>query len=801
MALVIHLDVSASPQTVQLDVATPVEQTVNGDYEQLANLPQINGVTLTGDKSAEDLGLVDADEYDPEEKTEGMTQPVGVDGDGKLWTAPAPSEDVFVAEYGVTTYAEITAARNEGKACFMRGSELGLVAMYAEIGMGTPPGGSGMGSAYIFNATADGKVYSYYCWSSGVWEERYSPIGTYSKPSGGIPKSDLASDVRTSLGKADTALQAVPNTYRTAADQNLIDLAQDDAISDAGTRIGDIEAVIPSAASASNQLADKAFVNSSVQTNTAHFRGNWPTWADVPTNAADYPADDDGNTTPTTNDYMVIQDAADYPVAAGEDALSGTWRFKYTGLWVANGRAGWRPEYQVNETPLTAAQLAALNSGATAEIISSVGNKLDKTGDGSNVTATFTAAPSRTAIATGEKLSVLFGKVLKWLSDLGTAAFRAATATIESGSTALIESGAVHTALGNKQDTLAQKQTNWYAVCNTAAATLAKTVTISGITELTEGLAIRVKFTNKQNGSGTPTLQVNSLAAANIRRLGGANAARYEWQDGEILDLVYDGTYWVIEDGGLASTSYYGATKLNTSATSTSEAYALTPKSLNSLAQGMIAGYAVYSSSATYAVGDRVRYGYQLWQCNTEITTAESWTAAHWTAISPLIDLIEGKYTKPSGGIPASDLASGVIPTVPSASDTAPQDLAAAAAAGSSNNYSRADHKHKNPSPADIGAEPAVEVITVSGSTPSITAVAGKRYVCGEVSTLTIAVPASGIIDVIFESGTTATVLTITPATGHTVTWANGFDPTSLDASTKYELNIMDGLGVAASWT
>ena len=32
--------------------------------------------------------------------------------------------------------------------------------------------------------------------------------GTYSKPNTGIPKSDLASDVQTSLGKADTALQS-----------------------------------------------------------------------------------------------------------------------------------------------------------------------------------------------------------------------------------------------------------------------------------------------------------------------------------------------------------------------------------------------------------------------------------------------------------------------------------------------------------------------------------------------------------------------------------------------------------------
>ena len=36
--------------------------------------------------------------------------------------------------------------------------------------------------------------------------------GTYSKPSGGIPKTDLSSAVQTSLGKADTALQSFTET-------------------------------------------------------------------------------------------------------------------------------------------------------------------------------------------------------------------------------------------------------------------------------------------------------------------------------------------------------------------------------------------------------------------------------------------------------------------------------------------------------------------------------------------------------------------------------------------------------------
>lgn len=92
--------------------------------------------------------------------------------------------------------------------------------------------------------------------------------------------------------------------------------------------------------------------------------------------------------------------------------------------------------------------------------------------------------------------------------------------------------------------------------------------------------------------------------------------------------------------------------------------------------------------------------------------------------------------------------------------------------------------------------------VTVSGSTPTIEAWAGIRYVCSECSTLAIIPPANGIIDVVFESGSTPTALTVTPPTGMTMHWANGFDPTSLDANTVYEINIMDGCyGVVGTWT
>ena len=48
---------------------------------------------------------------------------------------------------------------------------------------------------------------------------------------------------------------------------------------------------------------------------------------------------------------------------------------------------------------------------------------LMKDGNGSNVTTAFTQASTRANIDTGEKLSVLFGKIAKWFADLKTVAF------------------------------------------------------------------------------------------------------------------------------------------------------------------------------------------------------------------------------------------------------------------------------------------------------------------------------------------------------------------------------------------
>ena len=89
-----------------------------------------------------------------------------------------------------------------------------------------------------------------------------------------------------------------------------------------------------------------------------------------------------------------------------------------------------------------------------------------------------------------------------------------------------------------------------YGVCSTTNSTQNKAVTIDGITALFEGLSIRIKFSNAQTYNGNPKLNLNNLGAKSIKRNGSIYATQYEWSDGEILDLVYDGESWIIVNGG-----------------------------------------------------------------------------------------------------------------------------------------------------------------------------------------------------------------------------------------------------------
>ena len=82
-----------------------------------------------------------------------------------------------------------------------------------------------------------------------------------------------------------------------------------------------------------------------------------------------------------------------------------------------------------------------------------ISGKLDKTGDGSNVTAAFTTASTRANVATGEKLSVLFGKIAKWLADLGSLAFKSTVTKSDLASDVQTSLGRADSALQSYKET------------------------------------------------------------------------------------------------------------------------------------------------------------------------------------------------------------------------------------------------------------------------------------------------------------------------------------------------------------
>ena len=101
-----------------------------------------------------------------------------------------------------------------------------------------------------------------------------------------------------------------------------------------------INGKIPSQASAQNQLADKDYVNSSIATNTATFKGTYNSVNDLPLTNVD------------NNDYAFVMSVD----VLGNTSYS---RYKYV------DGTGWAFEYTLNNSSFTAEQWATINSGMT----------------------------------------------------------------------------------------------------------------------------------------------------------------------------------------------------------------------------------------------------------------------------------------------------------------------------------------------------------------------------------------------------------------------------------------------------
>lgn len=136
-----------------------------------------------------------------------------------------------------------------------------------------------------------------------------------------------------------------------------------------------IEEKIPTQASANNQLADKDFVNSSINSIVAFYitrTANGDAFESV-SQLNDTTTFYSGGEirVPTRNDYCIVR--------VDENHDNATTRYIYQ-----NNQ--WEYQYTVNETALTAAQLAAINSGITALLVTDFRNHLSDTSNPHNVT-------------------------------------------------------------------------------------------------------------------------------------------------------------------------------------------------------------------------------------------------------------------------------------------------------------------------------------------------------------------------------------------------------------------------------
>lgn len=167
---------------------------------------------------------------------------------------------------------------------------------------------------------------------------------------------------------SNTTINDLTTTAQQDALNSGIDSTKVSQIATNTSDISDIDSLIPSQATTSNQLADKDFVNSSVSTNTAYFIGTFNSVAELEAYSG----------TLTNNDYAFV-------ISTDADGNTVYNRYKYT---TATTPASWVFEYALNNSSFTAAQWSAINSGATSTNISQITTNKNSIGTLTNLTTT-----------------------------------------------------------------------------------------------------------------------------------------------------------------------------------------------------------------------------------------------------------------------------------------------------------------------------------------------------------------------------------------------------------------------------
>ena len=347
----------------------------------------------------------------------------------------------------------------------------------------------------------------------------------------------------------------------------------------------------------------------------------------------------------------------------------------------------------------------------------------------------------------------------------------------------------------------------FYGTCSTAAATAAKEVVCSSFTssELVNGALIYVTFTNTNSAAVADlTLNINSTGAKKLQKQ--ANA----------------GTTNLASAGELRASSTY-LFQYNSTLNSSAGAWVCMTLDYNTTysaltSADMQAGTATTGRTITAA---RVKEAVQYWDAITEVQvngtalTPDSNKAVNITVPSEVTESTvsgwgftknTGTYSKPSGGIPASDLTSAVQTSLGKA-DTALQSYietdpvySASAAAG----ITSSDISNWNSKTSNVGT---ITGITMNGSSKGTSGVVNLgTVVTSETDPVFLASAAAEISlsDIINWDNKTSNVGTITSVkmNGSTVSSSGEADlGTVITSHATHKLTATNGTATSASGT
>ena len=156
----------------------------------------------------------------------------------------------------------------------------------------------------------------------------------------------------------------------------------------------------------------------------------------------------------------------------------------------------------------------------------------------------------------------------------------------------------------DEEDTIGSKNV-WYGTCATADSTAEKTVTTdTGNFTLTAGNVVYVLFNTENTNTSAMTLNVDGTGAKSVYTISTTAISQYQIAPKEVVAFVYDGSAFRLQNGSVATTKYYGMTKLSSSTSSTSNSMAATPSAVKSAYDVATAAQTAINSLITSSTND-----------------------------------------------------------------------------------------------------------------------------------------------------------------------------------------------------